>query len=236
MRLLSTQLIAAAAAAGCASSADPVLPPALSRGTVTAELRDTAAPIPLERMSAVTGDIRFVSEGGSALGPTVVYLVRRSPGEGHAAGARTVTIESSTPAFAPGLTAVPAGRPVVFHNHGPLAHRLFTAPLGADAAIELAPGSRSRAVSLPPEGPLAFFCSLHPDETFTVFSARAAHMTVVDAGDAFRFESVTPGRYSLRIWNPAVEGPVRDIVVDGLTSSIERIWLDPKLVGGPPGG
>lgn len=235
MRLVPTLALASAVAAGCASSAAPIPPPPLSRGAAGGALHEPAAPIRLERASSVTGDIRFVSEGGGTLGPTVVYLVRRSPGAAGIREARPITIESATLAFAPGLAGVPAGRPVVFDNRGPLAHRLFAAPLGTEAAIEVPPESRSRAVSLPPEGPLTFFCSLHPDETFTVFSARATHMTVIEGGDVYRFEGVAPGRYSLRIWNPAVEGSVRDIVVDGLTSNVERIWLDPKLVEGPPG-
>lgn len=188
----------------------------------------------IEPAGTVTGDIRFLAPPGDLdLGRVIVYLKPRSPSA--RSSARTgegapVWIVSEGEAFAPPLAAVPWNRPVVLANEGPLNHRLFATDAGPGRAFELPPGTRSDPFRLPPVGPIRFFCSLHADETFVVFSERTAHVAVVEGRERFSFGPVEPGRYVLSIWSERVEGPVREILVDGYSRRLEPVWIDPRLV------
>ncbi|MGH7540700.1 MAG: hypothetical protein ACRELC_06860, partial [Gemmatimonadota bacterium] len=171
------------------------------------------------------------------LGATVVLLdpVAR---EGNGTGPRpadgdeegeSVVLESATVHFAPPFRAIRAGRPVRLVNAGPLAHRIFSADLD-DGALDLPPDSGSVSLSLPPNGPIRFYCSLHPDETFLIFSSPSDHFALPDSTGGFRFPAVPAGRYTLSIWSEAIAGPVRQIEVRAARTTRAIVWLDPGLI------
>ena len=187
-------------------------------------------------VSAITGEIRFLdgSNLDTDLGPIVVYLVPRS-GEGDRPPADSLpalVLTSSTEAFSPPLAAVARGQKLILANEGPLTHGLFSAEIER-ARFDLPPGTRSAPFSIPPRGPIRFYCALHADETFVVFGSPVRQVAVVEVGEAYEFDSVESGRYTLTIWSQRVEGPVRDVIADGYTRSIESVWIDPDLVRRP---
>jgi hypothetical protein len=143
--------------------------------------------------------------------------------------AEPAVIESRSSAFQPSFDAVRAGQPLMFSNHGPLRHRLFSTELGSRVRVELAPRRRSEPIRLP-AGAIRFFCSLHPDENFVVFSSPTDHFALPDHTGAYRFSTVPEGRYLLSIWSELVEGPVRQIVVTSSGVSRERIWINLDLI------
>lgn len=208
------------------------------RASLSAAPRAITTPVsapPIESTATVTGAIRFLAPPGDLdLGRVVVYLEPRSRAsrtpDRHPGDDRPLRIVSEGEEFAPPLIAVPWNRAVVLANEGPVNHRLFATDLGSDRAFELAPGTRSDPFRLPPSGPIRFFCSLHADETFVVFSERTPHVAVVRARERFAFGPVEPGRYVLSIWSERVEGPVREILVDGYSRRLEPVWIDPRLV------
>lgn len=219
-----------------AGRADVEVPPL--RASLSGAPRTITTPAsvpPIEPIARVTGDIRFLAPPGDLdLGRVVVYLEPRSPAS-RTADRRPgddppLPIVSQGEEFAPPLVAVPWNRTVVLANEGPVNHRLFATDLGSDRAFELPPDTRSDPFHLPPAGPIRFFCSLHADETFVVFSERTAHVAVVRARERFAFGPVEPGRYVLSIWSERVQGPVREIVVDGYSRRLEPVWIDPRLV------
>lgn len=217
----------------CFGSRPEFLPPRPSEAIVDRPTVDVepAAALGLPAASAITGDIRFI--GGPSddvdLGPVVVHLVPLSPGSSASSDLEPVVIRSDTPEFSPGLGAAARGQPVVFSNDGPVAHGLFSAEMG-NVRIDLPAGTRSAPVSVPARGPVRFFCALHADETFFVYSSPGEHVTVVRAGQRFAFHRVAPGRYRLEIWSELVAGPVREVVADGYTRSTEPVWIDTDIV------
>jgi plastocyanin len=207
------------------------------RGTSPPE---PAFPQPVEstEVAAVGGEINVVGDPVRLrdLGPIVVLLEPRSPREAKEESVggiadEPVRIESSGDAFDPRFHAVRAGQTVVFVNQGPLKHRLFSADLGAEVSVGLDPGSEAGPLSLTDPGRIGFFCSLHPDESFVVYSSPADYFAVANEEGRYRFASVRPGLYTLSIWSEVVAGPVRDISVEGPGLTVERIWIDPDLIG-----
>ncbi|MFV1986265.1 MAG: hypothetical protein ACC682_03240 [Gemmatimonadota bacterium] len=201
--------------------------------TLTAEPARTVAH---RSVSAITGDIRFLdgSNEDRDLGPIVVYLVPRT-GERDRAPADSLpdlVLTSRTEAFSPPLVAVARGQKLVLANEGPLTHGLFSAEIEG-VRFDLPPGTRSAPFSVPPRGPIRFYCALHADETFVIFGSPVRHVAVVEAGETYEFDGVESGRYTLTIWSPRVEGPVRDVIADGYTRSIEPVWIDPDLLRPP---
>lgn len=183
----------------------------------------------------MTGGIRFLFPPGDLdLGRVVVFLDPKGMALGAAEAASgadaSVRIVSDGPRFSPPLVGVPWKRSVVLVNEGPVNHRLFAAALGRERAFELAPGGRSGPFRLPPVGPIRFFCSLHADETFVVFAGRTPYVAVIEGRERFSFDPVAPGRYMLSIWSERVEGPVREVLVDGYSRRREDVWIDPRLV------
>ncbi len=203
---------------------------------------EPAAPRDHPPTASVRGEIRWIERSSAPpppLGPVVVYL-RTAPGEASSGrsretaareGSAPIPIASWTEAFSPPLVAVPWGRTVTLANEGPLVHRLFSAAVGDGRAIDLPPGTRSAPLALPAAGPIRFFCALHAEESFVVFAARTPWVAVVRApGEPFRFDGIPAGRYALGLWSEELEGPVRNVVVDGYSRLHEPVWLDPALV------
>lgn len=218
---------------GCGGARPEIDVPAPSIPRSATLLDSPVAPVEVRLSARVTGHVRLLDreEGDLDLGPIVVYL------EPHDESARTtgpaadvVAIVTREPFFQQPLAAVPSNRLAMLVNEGPLNHRLFAADLGVERGFELPPGGRSPSFRLPPLGPIRFFCSLHAEETFIVFSRRASDMTVVETDQPYSLGPVEPGRYTLAIWSPRVEGPVREVIVDGYSRRVELIWIDPLLV------
>lgn len=193
-------------------------------------------PAPLPPEATVTGHIRLLerTEGGVELGPIVVSLIPRDGALAPTRANAPIVVASTGQTFAPPLGAIPAGRAAVFANDGPLTHAIFSADL-PEARVDVPPGGRSAPVRIPPIGPVRFYCSLHSDETFVLYGG-AGRVAVVHAGERFSFAGVEGGRYTLAIWSELLSGPVREIVVDGLSHTVEPIWIDPDLVRSRVGG
>ena len=205
-------------------------PRATPSGTRPASADPVPPPAALPPSASVTGDVRILErpDGPVDLGPVVVSLIPRDGPASPAGPDSVVVIASRGETFAPALAAIPAGRRVVFANGGPLAHALFSADL-AGTRLDVPPDGRSEAVRLPPIGPVRFYCSLHSEETFVLY-AGSGRVAVVEPGGRFSFARVDGGRYTLAIWSELVEGPVREIVVDGLSRTVAPIRIDPDLV------
>ncbi len=223
---------AAVASGACATARPevPIPPPRTAATTAERPHADSVARPAKSPVSVVTGDIRFLGGGGSRaeLGATVVYLQPRG-------GARSTSEEPATPlriitrseAFAPPIQIAHPVQPIILENRGPVVHRLFSGDLGAERTFELPPGARSEPFRLRRRGAVRFYCSLHSDETFVIFSEEAVHVAIVSDAGEYRFGPVAPGRYTLAIWSERVSGPVRDVLVDGYSRRLEPIWLDP---------
>lgn len=226
--------LSAGAAACAAPRPDIELPrPRPPESERTAPNLERQAPRARSSLSTLSGDIRFVRHQRTdiELGEVVVTLRPKRGGSGLAAAEEraVATVTGNDPVFAPGLTLVRPGQPLVLSNRGPLVHRFFSPDLGPERVFELPPDTRSARISTKRPGPLRFYCSLHADETFVVLVEDAPWAEVITKAGEYRFGPVPPGRYTLAIWSEQVAGPVRDIVIDGYSRMRAAIWLDPDL-------
>lgn len=78
------------------------------------------------------------------------------------------------------------------------------------------PGSGT-SIFLEEEGVLELFCVLHPWERAHVVVSRSRTIALTDENGRFAIPNVTPGRYQLIAWHPALGEREDTITVDGAT-------------------
>ena len=201
--------------------------------TVVPEVPEPEAPEPAPA-SPVIGTLSVVAAPGAnkSLGPVVVLLERADRSSEATAGNQVVRVISTSALFDPPFTAVGAGDTVVLINKGTLQHRFFSpdleADLGSEVVIPVAPGGEYASVDFIAEGPKQIYCSLHPEETFTIFVSGTPFYAVLEEDGSYQIPQVPDGRYRLSIWSEVVSGPVRQVRIDANEVSVENIWLDSK--------
>jgi plastocyanin len=145
--------------------------------------------------------VELESEAASPSTASVVYL-EPEPSRPGSKSPRRIDITSTGDAFEPPLYAVRSGDTVRFVNRGPLTHRLFVANAEGRRERSLDPDGSSESLRIQREGEHRFYCSLHPDESFTVFASPSEHFLVL-GGRRDRIEGVPAGSYRLRWWSDA---------------------------------
>jgi plastocyanin len=182
-------------------------------------------------MGAVRGTLRF-EEGqpvDTAMGPLVVMLAPIESTHARNRPIQQFSIASRTDRFDPVFTTVAEGDFIVFVNGGGVSHRLFSASLGPDVQIPVGPAASSPPQRVEQRGEISFFCSLHPDEHFSVLVTGDVFSAVVDADGQFYIAPIPDGSYRLSIWSQRVEVPIRSVQVAGPAVE-EIIVLDPNLI------
>lgn len=182
--------------------------------------------------AGVGGTLRFAGrqDAGTAIRPVVVILEPEGSYPGEDRVPRLFTVASSTDRFDPPFSAIAMGDYVVFANDGEISHRLFSADLGAELQIPLGPVSSSDLVRLGKPGEVRFFCSLHPDEHFSVLVMDAAYFDVPDAAGRYYVGPVPEGTYRLSVWTRAQRTPVRTVAVASGSTLDEPIVIDGDLI------
>ena len=198
----------------------------------------SAAPAPSEPASssepapstgAVSGAVRFTTGQpvDTTLGPVVVLLEPIDPAAAPARPTQLFRITSRTDRFDPGFTTIGAGDFIVFVNAGGVSHRFFSAALGSEVQIPVSPADSSAPQRIERTGELRFFCSLHPDENFSVLVTANAFSAVVDADRSFYVAPIPDGSYRLSVWSRRGQVAIRTVQVTG-QSIAETIVLDPS--------
>jgi hypothetical protein len=185
-------------------------------------------------LAAVRGKLRFLEKGqlgDTAIGPVVVILEPTDPATLGTRPRQLFRITSTTDRFDPGFTAVGEGDYIVFVNGGAVSHRLFSADIGPDVQIPVSPGGSSEPQLMDRAGELRFFCSLHPDENFSVLVTADDFFAAVDGNGEYFVGPLPGGSYRLSIWSPRLKGPIRTVEVESGRTAVETIWLDPDLIG-----
>jgi hypothetical protein len=191
-----------------------------------AALLEPAAPT-----GALSGTVS-VAEGQSvdeATGPVVVMLAPVGSGRARNRPVQQFTLTSGSERFDPGFAVIAEGDFLVFANEGPVSHRLFSAALGSDLHIPVAPSGSSPPQRIERRGELRFFCALHPEENFSVLVTGDVFSAVVDAEGRYYIAPIPRGSYRLSIWSGQAEVPIRTLEVTG-PSMMEEISLDPSWI------
>ncbi len=189
----------------------------------------SAPPAPSPNIHQVQGSLRVLIEQLAMLPrPAVVMLeplqdVRVPPSRD-----RVVRVASSGDVFDPQFVVADTGDTIVFVNQGALKHDLFSPDIGMDVSFPVDPRSEFWSLNFLGAGRRSFFCSLHPDEAFSIFVSNTPFRAVVDRKGRYRITQVPAGTYRLAIWSEAATGPIRTVHVNGRGAIVENIWLDPE--------
>ncbi|UCG87260.1 MAG: carboxypeptidase regulatory-like domain-containing protein [Gemmatimonadota bacterium] len=234
LRTPRTVLVTATAACGGATTSLP-------EATTAAEMTPEAGELALEAaeitpVSPVQGRLHVLAEPGAdtSLAPVVVLLQRIARSDRPAPANRVVRVVSTSDRFDPPFTAVGARDTVILVNQGRLRHRLFSPDLDADlrseVVIPVAPGGEYASLDFRVQGPKRLYCSLHPDEVFSIFVSGTPFYDITERDGSYLIPDVPVGRYRLTIWSEVVSGFVRYISVDAGQRNVENIWIDSKLL------
>jgi hypothetical protein len=86
-------------------------------------------------------------------------------------------------------------------------------------------GGESLQVAFDHPGAVRVYCSLHPDESGTIFVAPSRYFATVRAPGRYAIQNVPPGRYALHTWSEGTAAATREITVQSGTSAFVELAL-----------
>jgi plastocyanin len=167
--------------------------------------------VPVAR-AQVSGKVTITEAGGKAaadVGNAVVYLEGRGP-RGNPVRVE-MTLDGRT--FSPRVIVVPVGSTVVFPNHDPFNHNVFSLSepnsfdLGLYGRGEKAEHRFRRA------GVVQVYCNIHPQMAGFILVRDNAYYAQPGADGTYTVENVAPGSYTLHVWHERAPEVTREIVV-----------------------
>ena len=160
----------------------------------------------------VSGKVTITEARGKAaadVGSAVVYLEGRGP---RATPARIeMALDGRT--FAPRVVVVPVGSTVVFPNHDPFNHNVFS--LSDPNAFDLGLYGRGEKGErrFRRAGVVQVYCNIHPQMAGFIVVRDNAYYTQPGADGTYSIENVAPGKYTLHVWHERAPEVTREIVV-----------------------
>lgn len=173
-----------------------------------------AAALPLQA-AEVTGSVSVRYQGLFESGntpeahPVSVALLPGQKQRTRAREARTYRIEVINNRMHPAFLTVQRGDRVAFVNHDAVFHELFS--LSPDDPVRVRLGKSERGdhyragVTLSEAGTVHIFCRIHNKGYARIDVVDTPYLQMVQPGEAFRFDGLTPGRWRLRLAAPAAE-------------------------------
>jgi plastocyanin len=102
--------------------------------------------------------------------------------------------------FIPQLVVVPTGSTLSFPNLDPIFHNVFSRSEAKPFDLGLYGAGLSREMTFDKPGVIRLGCNIHADMSAYVVVVSEPHYSVLQDGQ-FRFASLKPGRYTLRVWS-----------------------------------
>jgi plastocyanin len=135
--------------------------------------------------------------------PGVVAWLTPLSGKTNAASAgenRIFRMVQKNKRFDPHLLVVPIGSLVLFPNHDPFFHNVFSLYNGKRFDLGLYETGSERGVRFDREGVSYIFCNIHPEMGAVILALSTPYYSI-SADGAFSISSVPPGRYMLNVWS-----------------------------------
>jgi len=183
-----------------------------------------ALAVPVAR-AQVSGKVTIAEAGGKEatdVGNAVVYLEGRGP---RAAPAR-IEMALDRRTFAPHVIVVPVGSTVVFPNHDPFNHNVFS--LSDPNAFDLGLYGRGEKGEhrFRRAGVVQVYCNIHPQMAGFILVRDNAYYAQPGADGTYTIENVAPGKYTLHVWHERAPEVTTEIEVPdgGLTD--QNVTLD----------
>jgi plastocyanin len=167
--------------------------------------------VPVAR-AQVSGKVTIAEAGGKAasdVGNAVVYLEGRGP-RGNPVRVE-MTLDGRT--FSPRVVVVPVGSTIVFPNHDPFNHNVFS--LSDPNAFDLGLYGRGEKGEhrFRRAGVVQVYCNIHPQMAGFIVVRDNVYYAQPGADGTYRVENVAPGNYTLHVWHERAPEVTREIVV-----------------------
>ena len=115
--------------------------------------------------------------------------------------------------FAPHVLAVPTGSTVAFPNFDSIFHNVFSRSEAAAFDLGNYRNGQSREFTFTRDGIVHLGCNLHSNMSAYVVVVSQPHYVLTDASGHFKFRSLEPGRYKMRVFSEHSEPAVQEVVV-----------------------
>ncbi|MGA2348845.1 MAG: hypothetical protein ABSF70_00315 [Terracidiphilus sp.] len=135
--------------------------------------------------------------------------------------------------FDPHLLVVPLGSLVVFPNHDPFFHNVFSLFNGKRFDLGLYETGNERSVRFDREGVSYIFCNIHPQMGAVILSLATPYYGISREG-AIVISHVPPGRYLLNVWSEGATPQSLNAARREVTAQAEgtNLWIV-SLVAAP---
>ena len=123
------------------------------------------------------------------------------------------TVEQRGREFAPHILAVPTGSTVGFPNFDTIFHNVFSRSDAAAFDLGNYRNGQSREYTFDKDGIVRLGCNLHSNMQAFVVVVSQPHYVLTDTSGRFKFRSLEPGKYKMRVFSERSEPSVQEIVV-----------------------
>ena len=173
----------------------------------------------------VSGKVTIADAGGRAaadVANAVVYL------EGHGPRANAMRFEMTLDGrnFSPRVVVVPVGSTVVFPNHDPFNHNVFS--LSDPNAFDLGLYGRGEKGEhrFRRAGVVQVYCNIHPQMSGFILVRDNPYFAQPGSDGAYTIENVAPGKYTLHVWHERAPEVTSEIVVPAGGLTDQNVTLD----------
>lgn len=135
----------------------------------------------------------------------------------------TVEMATEGKQFVPRLLVVPRGSTVVFPNHDPFNHNVFSLSPGAKFDLGLFGRGENHSVDFASSGVVRVYCNVHAQMRGLILVHDTRLVTQPGAGGGFKLVNVPPGDYTLHIWHERASTMTVPVKVTG--TGVENLAL-----------
>ena len=125
-------------------------------------------------------------------------------------------IEIAENRMRPAFLTIQKGDRVMFVNHDPVFHQLFSLspskPLSAQLAKAGGPGVATATMEFDQPGTTHVFCRIHNKSYARIDAVETPYLQTLQPGEQFHFARLGPGRWRLRLASPGAETQWVDVV------------------------
>jgi len=173
--------------------------------------------------ASVTGRIRFTGRPSAATASVIVYA---EPVDGRRVQPGKFTLAQRNKTFLPRVLAVPAGSTVIFPNHDPIFHNVFSLsrPNPFDLGLYRAGEAKERTFAAP--ATYRVFCNIHPQMSATILVVPTSYITEPDNAGNYRFD-LPAGRYRVTAWSErSLQPATTEITVGESPQTVSELIVD----------
>ena len=207
----------ALAVIGCLLSAAPAPAASIKGAVVHAGPAPAKSTVPINIDQYVCGKSRegedLVLGANRGIRWAVVSLQSAPPSARWEPSARPVQMDQQGCVYAPRVLIVPVGGTVEFLNSDPLLHNLHSVSTENAVFNRTQPKVRTIPVVFKKAETVRVDCDLHTWMRAWVVVADHAYYAVTGPSGEFALDNLTPGKYTLKIWQELLGTVTRDVTV-----------------------